>query len=85
MIDGCGTCRNPNSCGTALHGLGPGGFLRLWITVQNAYVVSVKAGGQQIFAPYCSVSGRNNVHPKASLVFLFVTTPALLDCVSRSP
>ena len=40
--------------GTASHGLGPGGFLFFWITLQKANVVSGWKRGQQRSAPCCS-------------------------------
>ena len=56
---------------TASHGLRPGGFLRVWITVQKADVVSSWKRGQQGFAcagtgGRCSATVQKHVHPEAS-------------------
>ena len=72
-----GRAEDPDSCGTASHGLGPGGFLHFWITVQEANVVSGWTRGQQRFSTVllASVLGqvdaavcrdKKHVHPMAS-------------------
>ena len=48
-----GRSENTDSCGAASNGLGPGGFLHFWITVEKATVASCWKRGQQEFAPYC--------------------------------
>ena len=71
VIRGRVTCQESKLLRTASHGLGPGGFLRVWITVQKADVVSSWKHGQQGFAcagtgGRCSATVQKQVHPKAS-------------------
>ena len=46
--------KNPNSCGTASHGVGPGRFLHFGIPVPKADVLAGWKRRQQRFAPDCS-------------------------------
>ena len=39
VIRGCGTYRKSKLCGTTSHGLGLGGFFRVWINVQKANII----------------------------------------------
>ena len=50
----CGRAENPDPCGAASHGLGPGRFLCFWISVQQANVVSGRECGQQGCTPCCT-------------------------------
>ena len=47
-----GLTENRSFCGTASHGLGPGGFF--WFKMQRTNMVSGWTCGRQRFAPYCS-------------------------------
>ena len=96
-----GRAENPDPCGTASHGLGLGGFVCFWITVQEANVVSflarnvVNRDSHRIsrrcigIGGHCSVSGQKYVHLKASascsIFHLHLDTLALTDYLSRLP
>ena len=49
-----GRAETANSCRTASHCLGPGGFLHFGVNVQNANVVSDGKRGRQRSAPNCA-------------------------------
>ena len=70
-----GRAENPDSYGAASHGLGPGGFLDIWYTIQQTNVVLIGnvdnrdshcVASVLEWSGLCGVSKLQHVHPNAS-------------------